>query len=268
MLNYKTFFQRFTLFTILLLSVGNFGFSAPSSHTSMVGLDSTPQPPSSPSAGSAIVYLPMMVQGNFLPSPDPTPIPVTDDTTPIVNAPYFNGDVSFPEMAIFWFGKITPTENYTDVRVGFNDQELVVYTAIFDRRLWYDELPTPDDLTNWDAVTLYLDTSGNSANSVGQTAYRFDAQFTPFAEASSRVNYQAAYQGTGSGWASSNTPFRTISGWRGDAWNNNQDDRGWTMSFHIPFSSLGFSGPPSDGKTWGIAMSVHDRDDFNRHPNR
>ena len=50
-------------------------------------------------------------------------------------------------MAVFWFGRVTPTENYADVRVGYTSQELVLNVATFDRRLWYDDAPSPGDLT-------------------------------------------------------------------------------------------------------------------------
>jgi len=34
------------------------------------------------------------------------------------NAPYFGNDVRFAESAVFWFGHVTPAENYADVRLG------------------------------------------------------------------------------------------------------------------------------------------------------
>jgi len=39
-----------------------------------------------------------------------------------VNAPRFEGDVPSSEMAVFWFGRVGPTDNYADVRVGYDDQ--------------------------------------------------------------------------------------------------------------------------------------------------
>ncbi|MEE9618403.1 MAG: hypothetical protein V3T90_15560, partial [Anaerolineae bacterium] len=78
-----------------------------------------------------------------------------------VNAPYNVPDV---EAAIFWFGRVTPTENSVDGRVRYNDDHLYLRVAAFDRRLWYDASPSPNDLTAWDAVTLYLDTDGNVGN--------------------------------------------------------------------------------------------------------
>ena len=61
-----------------------------------------------------------------------------DPPTRRVHAPYFSSNVLYPQTAIFWFGRTTPTENYTDIRVGYNDSHLYVNFAVVDRRLWYD----------------------------------------------------------------------------------------------------------------------------------
>ncbi len=52
----------------------------------------------------------------------------------IVNVPYFpisevisykpDTEDKFYEMAVFWFGKVQSDTNYTDVRVGYNDEAL------------------------------------------------------------------------------------------------------------------------------------------------
>ena len=34
-----------------------------------------------------------------------------------INIPYFSGAVPFNQTAIFWFGDVTSTDNYTDVRI-------------------------------------------------------------------------------------------------------------------------------------------------------
>jgi hypothetical protein len=43
----------------------------------------------------------------------------------IANVPYFSTadviDSNFHEMGIFWFGKVRSDTNYTDVRIGYND---------------------------------------------------------------------------------------------------------------------------------------------------
>jgi hypothetical protein len=93
-----------------------------------------------------------------------------------VNAPYFAGDVVFGETAIFWFGRVTQDENFADVRVGYNNQNLYVNMVIFDRRLWYnDTLTSASDLTNWDAVSLYFNKTGNAGSAPTANAYRFAA---------------------------------------------------------------------------------------------
>lgn len=175
-----------------------------------------------------------------------------------VNAPYFDGDVRPAETAIFWFGQVNTTENYADVRVGYNNDELYLRLAAFDRRLWYDTTPSPDDLTAWDAATLYLNLDGNAGNAPAANAYRFVSQLNWW-EADD--NWQAAHQGDGAGWVAATVPFTTTTGYRGNAPNDDTDDRGWTVTFRIPFASLGLSGPPPQGTAWGLAVMLHDRDD-------
>ncbi len=176
-----------------------------------------------------------------------------------VNAPHFDGRVRFSETAIFWFGRVTPTENSVDVRVGYNDDHLYVRVGVFDRRLWYDTSPSPDDLTAWDAATLYLDLDGNVGSAPDASAYRFDAQLVWWEKP--RDEYQAAYMGDGSGWVTATLPFTTTSFWRGNAPNDNVNDRGWALTYYIPFDSLGSSGPPAQDTVWGMALALHDRDD-------
>jgi hypothetical protein len=208
--------------------------------------------PKADAAPPYFVYLPLV-----LTSPPP-------GTQTRVNAPYFNtspaGNTSlFGQTAIFWFGKVDLSSNYADVRVAFTPSSLWVYAAIFDHRLVYDTSPNPADLTNWDAVTLYLDKAGNTARKLDANAYRFDAQLN-FLQSENRANYQAAYQGGPNGWSLSGVNFSTISGYMGANPNSGQNSVGWGVSFDIPYASLGLSGPPANGNVWGIAMVLHDRD--------
>lgn len=175
-----------------------------------------------------------------------------------VNAPYFDGQVRFTETAIFWFGQVNPTANYADVRVGYNDEGLYLHLAAFDRRLWYDTTPSPDDLTAWDAATLYLGLDGNVSSVPDANAYRFVGQLNWWEP---RDNWQAAYRGDGSDWVAATIPFTATTGWRGNAPNDTADDRGWVVAFRIPFVSLGLEGPPSQRTVWGLAIVLHDRDD-------
>lgn len=177
-----------------------------------------------------------------------------------VNAPY---DVPFVESAIFWFGSVTPTQNYADVRVGYDDAHLYLQISAIDRRLWYDTSPSPADLADWDAVTIYLNKAGNTGYSPGVSAYRFEAQLVWWEP---RQAYQGVYRGDGNDWITATIPFTTTSSWRGDAPNNDVNDRGWSLVFIIPFTSLEMGGPPNHGTVWGLAVALHDADDAGNTP--
>jgi len=172
-----------------------------------------------------------------------------------VNAPY---GVSPEEAAIFWFGRVDPTENYADVRVSYDETHIFLHIATFDRRLWYDGSPSANDLTNWDAMTVYLNKADNASNGPDANAYRFEGQLVWW---EGRDSYQAAYRGDGTTWVTAAIDFETRSGWRGDQPNNDVDDRGWWLQYLIPFESLGLDGPPPHGTVWGLAVALHDRDD-------
>jgi len=177
-----------------------------------------------------------------------------------VNAPHFDEQVPFSEMATLWFGQVNNTDNYADVRVGYNDEYLRVNITAFDRYLWYDTTPG-SDLDEWDAATLYLDLEEDGGGAPATDDYRLVAQINWWEV---RSNYQKAFRGDGNHWMVASTAFTTTSGWRGTNLNRNgsdNDDRGWTLNFYIPFASLGLPGPPADGDCWGMALAMHDRDD-------
>lgn len=174
-----------------------------------------------------------------------------------VNAPFFAGDVAFEQMAIFWFGYLSETSNYADVRVGYNQSGLTVYVAAFDRYLWYDESPSAETLTDWDAVTLLINTD-TETSILTDSAFRFVAQLSTAPSA----DHRSSYRGSAGNWQIASLPFDTLPGWRGEALNNNNGtDRGWAMTFTIPFSTLGLSAaPPTTGSEWRLALQLHDRD--------
>jgi hypothetical protein len=177
-----------------------------------------------------------------------------------VNAPYFADAVSFPEAAVFWFGQVDSSQNYADVRVAYTNQELWISLEVFDQWLWEDDSAsrTAASLEQWDAATLVIDTSSTPGSAPATSAYRFVGELSWWRP---RTDYQAAYQGTGTAWALSlTTPFTTDAGWRGSAPNDNIADRGWVITFHIPFSSLGLSGPPHAGSVWRLGLQLHDKD--------
>ena len=176
-----------------------------------------------------------------------------------VNIPFFADQVRKAETAILWFGQVNATDNYTDVRIAYSQDQLEVHLAIFDRRLWYDTSPSLADLTAWDSASLYLDLDGNTGLQPDSNAYRFTSQLSG---SQPRQNYFAASRGNGSGWTPANVPITSDSGWRGSGLNaDDKTARGWRTSIYIPFSSLGLSGPPAEGTIWGLAFTVYDRDD-------
>jgi hypothetical protein len=176
-----------------------------------------------------------------------------------VNAPYFSDGLHFDETAVFWFGRVTPNENYADVRVGYIDRALWVHVNVIDRRLWYDTSPSPGTLTNWDSVTLYLDKRGDTGSAPTTESYRFDAQLNWWEP---RDHWQAGYRGDGSGWVSTPITFTTYGTWYNPngAPNTATDAHGWFVAYSIPFQNLGLSGPPAQGSTWGLGIVLHDRD--------
>jgi hypothetical protein len=177
-----------------------------------------------------------------------------------VNAPYFDGTARFSEAAILWFGQVGSAQNYADARVAYTGQELWVNVEVFDQWLWEDDSAsrTPASLEQWDAATLVLDTGAAPGSQPSASSYRFAGELSWWRP---RTDYQAVYRGTGTGWAlSTAVPFTTETGWRGNAPNDSVEDRGWTITFHVPFSALGLSGPPTDGTVWRIGLQVHDKD--------
>jgi hypothetical protein len=180
-----------------------------------------------------------------------------------VNAPYFQNAVPYPEAAVFWFGRVDGLQNYADVRVAYTSQELWVNLSVFDQWLWEDDSQsrTPGSLEQWDAVTLVLDTSAAAVVAPTTKSYRFVGELNWWRP---RTDYQAAYAGTGSGWTHlAGFAFTTETGWRGDAPNTSGPggaDRGWVITFRIPFASLGLTSPPPTGTTWRFGILLHDRD--------
>ena len=188
----------------------------------------------------------------------------------VVNARYLPGLVGpdgnldrLSEMALFWFGRVTPSENYVDVRVGYTDSELVVYLAVFDRLLWHDTSPALADLDKWDGASLYLDLDSGGSAAPDASSYRFIAQLR---DRQGRAGYQAAYQGTGSGWQ--NVNLNGVVTDAGCAWedydtggfNNGENNRGCGITFRVPFARLGLAGRPADGAVWRLGIADHDRE--------
>jgi hypothetical protein len=191
---------------------------------------------------------------------------INPSVVPTVNIPTIENVQSdwFPEeAAVIWFGKVTPTDNYSDIRIGYFQSALWVWISIIDRRLWYDESPSPEDLTKWDAVSLFLNIDDNGNNFTFDNTLRFDSQL--YGGEPNRNNWQAAYHASNEGWMISPINFETHTNWWSmeGGLNDDSDDRAWVAEYIIPFQSLGLSGPPPEGTEWRMGFELHDRDDFN-----
>ena len=177
-----------------------------------------------------------------------------------VNVPHFTGDLKWTESAILWFGRVTDEENYTDVRITYNDTTLYVRVAVIDRYVWWTSSPDQENLEQWDAVTLYLDTAHDGGAAPDGNDYRL---LSAFHLGQDSTPYMRAERGNGGGWGTATVPFTTTVTYRAQAGginNNDGRDKGWSTVYEIPFASLGLSGPPSSGEVWGLGVILHDRD--------
>ena len=190
--------------------------------------------------------------------------PGDSDRFPRINMPYTPTGIPFREAAIHWFGEVRGEHNYTDMRVGYTPEELVINLAIFDRHTWYDTTPTVETLTEWDSATISLDISEPPTTVLSSNSFKFVGQLNSWED---RDNYQAVYIGSQSGWSQGDVPFTTTAAMRGLLWNDNTVyDHGWVIRFRIPYSSLGVAAIPANGTEWRLAVSVHDRDDSSGTP--
>jgi hypothetical protein len=189
-------------------------------------------------------------------------LPGAAGAEPRINAPYFSGTVPYAEAAVSWFGAVGPNQNYTDIRVAYTETELWVSLSVFDQWLFEDESQTRTaaSLEQWDAATMLVDTSG-TATAPASTSRRFVGELNWWRP---RADYQAAYVGSGSGWTTAPAAsIVTETAWRGDAPNTSgagSEDRGWVITFHVPYAALGVSGRPDPGTVWRLGFIVHDKD--------
>jgi hypothetical protein len=204
--------------------------------------------------GLLLSFIKPLWSSNGIPHSSASPAHAASAASGQINIPYFgSSNVAYTQTSIFWFGKVTGSDNYVDVRMGYNNSYLYVNLNIVDQYVWYDSHASHPDLSIGDTSTLYLDTAQSGSSTPQTTSYKFLAQVN---NGQPRTNYQQAYQGNGTGWVVSSTAFTTVSGWRGTKINGGQD-AGWSMTYMIPFSSIGKSGPPASGTSWEIAIQIH-----------
>jgi hypothetical protein len=204
---------------------------------------------------SWVIYIPITLNGQSLPNAPQVAIPYLNISSDAMND-------HTGELSIFWFGQVRLAENYTDVRMGYNNDELFIRMQVFDRRCWFDETEPLDQPTQWDGAAIYLNLDGNTGTAPSANSYQFLVQFDAYPTWNPPWETTTfAYQGNGSSWQSVNLPFSLDSSYTGGYTNDDGDDRGWTAIIRIPFSSLGLSSKPFDSTVWGIAAVNYDRDD-------
>lgn len=188
-----------------------------------------------------------------------------------VHAPFFPQTVEWAEAGIFWFGRVDPPDdpgqNYADVRVGYTEEKLVIYVNVQDYYVWYDEEATSStDLTRYDAVAVYLDTSDDRASTPQPDDYYFLSGLCLYG-CEDGSSYGREAQGTGTGWDTDwheDWHDTTWASWYCNPGPNNNDcgiDFGWWSYISVPWEAVDLSGPPVRGTRWGLGIQLHDRDD-------
>jgi len=186
-----------------------------------------------------------------------------------VNLPYFEDSIHWERTAIFWFGineQGIPSKNYADVRIGYSEFALEIQVTVIDYYLWYIPNPqTSDDLRQYEAVEIYLDTDHGQEDAPQYDDYKFLLGSRHWQDIE---NYQREARGSGNGWNDAWDGSWNAWGymsWENGGPNNNDGtiDYGWTAGYVIPWESLGYSGPPEEGTLWGLGVQLFDRDD---HP--
>lgn len=165
--------------------------------------------------------------------------------------------------ALLWFGKVNAHDNYTDVRIAYANSFVMIHCAVFDRQIYDDA--QDDNLEAWDSIRLLVDLDGSKDKSaLDDRSLRIDAQ--AHRQGSIRT---AVYHGQAGAWSkvdvpigdtAAETPDRIIvaRAYRGEG---QDQSRGWHISFYVPWTSLGLSGPPSDASAvWNVALRGFDRD--------
>jgi len=207
---------------------------------------------------ASTVYLPFITQNRPVPK------------TPVIHMPFIDDNESYDVMTehysklgVFWFGKVNGSENYSDVRVGYNRYTIVLDVATIDQQLWYDAHDPPSrDFKEWDSVSIFLTIPG--ANGQGSRQVRLDAEATSNKWSwEQRTAYQNAYQWNGGQWERIDLRFTTDSFYQG-SFNEPGEDDGWNVTFRIPFSSLGLSAPPPSGSGLRMGIEVFDKDSASR----
>ena len=168
------------------------------------------------------------------------------------------------QSSIFWFGRATETDNYIDVRVTYDEQALYFDARIADYFLWCDSDGATDPRLH-DAVAFYLDAGSPGGPAPQADDYFFVSGYVFWPSGNDAWHRQG--RGNGGTWDESWLPLpewtdTTTARFYNSGPNDNSDrDAGWTTTVKIPWSTLGSSGPPPPGTTWGLGAVLYDQDE-------
>lgn len=183
-----------------------------------------------------------------------------------VAVPFYAEQIDWDTAGQFWFGRVDvskatgaamPGRNYADVRVAATASHLYIYVSVIDYYLWYPPTAgaTVDELRQYDAVDLFLDTAAQPSTTPQASSYRF---------LSSYGKQRSQARGSNGSWDT---------GWQGtwqhqigDQWstggpNNNGGniDYGWASTMAIPWTTLGMNNQPR-GSLLHMGLRLYDRD--------
>ncbi len=225
-----------------------------------------------PAAGNQVLYIPMASKGFT------TALALATQQT--VNMPFFDHtessgvgaltDQQWTESGILWFGvnqQGPMSRNYADVRFAYSAVGLHMRATPIDYYLWYpDDPPMNIDLTQWDSISIQVDTNFDRSGQPKSSAYQFLTAAAIWVNPGKPGQYRREARGTGSGWDQNwSTSWSDFYGmtWSTNPGPNNNGgelDYGGDVQMTIPWSAFGLSAPPAPGVRWALSVSMYDRD--------
>jgi hypothetical protein len=165
---------------------------------------------------------------------------------------------------IFWFGRVDVRNDHVQCRAGYGDALLMMHCAVFDREI-YDEA-ADTSVRDWDALALYIDLDGDpEKTAIDDRSLLIEAQAHR-----QGTDQSAIYRGQAGAWVDSGLAVGTSptetpdlisleKAYRGE---ERDQSRGWHINFYIPWSVLGYDGPPlaAGESLWNVALTAYDRD--------